>query len=385
MRPILAVLLFANLPACAEDGKAPRFESGVQPIFRAKCFACHDAKSRQASLSLETRDDLLKGGKSGAAVIPSKPVDSLLFTMVTSGKMPLGGEKLSPSELETIRKWIEGGALRDSEEKMMAKVVTEREVHAILSAKCWVCHGRTEQKAGLDLRTRAAILKGGKSGPAMVPGKPAESLLIKRVTAQEMPPPKLQEQFSVRGLTDSELAKVTNWIEAGAPPDDEKPLNVTALTDAFWAFNAPKAAPVPIVRATARVRNPIDAFVLEKLEAKGTTLSEDADRRTLMRRAYLDLIGLPPTPEEVQAYLADSNPKAYEQMIDKLLASPQYGERWARFWLDAVGYSDSEGGNSADDPRPYAWRYRDFVIRSFNSGKPFDRFLTEQIAGDELL
>ena len=289
----------------------------------------------------------------------------------------MGGEKLSASEIETIRKWIEGGALRDAEDKLIAKMVTERQVHAILSAKCWVCHGRTEQKAGLDLRTRAAILKGGKSGPAIVPGKPSDSLLIKRITAQEMPPPKLQEQFSVRGLTDSELEKITQWIAAGALADDEKPVEVSAAADpmvrekdrAFWAFTAPQRGTVPNVQAKARVRNPIDAFILEKLEAKGTSLSGDADRRTLMRRAYLDLIGLPPTPEEVQAYLADANPKAYEQMIDKLLASPQYGERWARFWLDAVGYSDSEGGTSADEPRPHAWRYRDFVIRSLNSGQ----------------
>ncbi len=388
----LVLLLCGSLSAYADEVKAPRFESGVQPIFRAKCFACHDAKSQRAGLSLESRDDLLKGGKSGAAVIPGKPVDSLLLTMVMSGKMPMGGEKLAVSEIETIRKWIEGGALRDAEDKLAAKLVAEREVHAILSAKCWVCHGRTEQKAGLDLRTRAAILKGGKSGPAIVPGKPADSLLIKRITAQEMPPPKLQEQFSVRGLTDSELEKITRWIATGAPADDEKAIDVRAAADpmvkdknrAFWAFTAPQRGTVPNVQSKARVRNPIDAFILEKLEAKGTSLSADADRRTLMRRAYLDLVGLPPTPEEVQAYLADGNPKAYEQMIDKLLASPQYGERWARFWLDAVGYSDSEGGTSADEPRPHAWRYRDFVIRSLNSGKPFDRFLTEQIAGDEL-
>ena len=390
--PFLALLLSAGVSALAEDAKWPRFESGVQPIFRAKCFACHDAKSQRASLSLETRDDLLKGGKSGAAVVPGKPVDSLLLTMVTSGKMPIGGEKLSSSEIEIIRKWIEGGALRDAEDKLAAKLVAEREVHAILSAKCWVCHGRTERKAGLDLRTRAAILKGGKSGPAIVPGKPADSLLIKRITAQEMPPPKLQAQFSVRGLTDGELEKITRWIATGALADDDRPLEFSVAADpmvtekdrAFWAFTAPQRGTVPNVQTKTRVRNPIDAFILEKLEAKGTSLSDDADRRTLLRRAYLDLIGLPPTPEEVQAYLSDQNPNAYEQMIDKLLASPHYGERWARFWLDAVGYSDSEGGTSADEPRPHAWRYRDYVIRSLNSGKPFDRFLTEQIAGDEL-
>jgi len=394
---VAALLAFGSQPVAAEEQKSPRFEANVQPLLREKCFACHDAKTKQAGLSMETRDDLLKGGKSGAVVIPGKAVDSLLLTLVNSGKMPMGGQKLADSEIEIIRKWIEGGALRDAEDSAaaatsMAKMVTEREVHAILSAKCWVCHGRTEQKAGLDLRTRSAMLKGGKSGPVVVPGKPAESLLVKRVAAQEMPPPKLQEQYSVRGLTDSELAKVTQWIAAGARADDEKAQEFTAATDpmvkdkdrAFWAFTPPQRPAVPDVHAKARVRNPIDALVIEKLEAKGAALASDADRRTLMRRAYLDLIGLPPSPEEAQAYLADPDPKAYEHLVDKLLASPRYGERWARFWLDAVGYSDSEGGSSADEPRPHAWRFRDFVIRSLNENKRFDRFLTEQLAGDEL-
>ncbi len=296
-----ALLAFDGLPVAAEEQKSPRFEANVQPLLREKCFACHDARTKQAGLSMETRDDLLKGGKSGAVVIPGKAVDSLLLTLVNSGKMPMGGQKLADSEIETIRKWIEGGALRDAEDSAaaatsMAKMVTEREVHAILSAKCWVCHGRTEQKAELDLRTRSAMLKGGKSGPVVVPGKPAESLLVKRVSAQEMPPPKLQEQYSVRGLTDSELAKITQWIAAGARADDEKAQEFTAATDpmvnnkdrAFWAFTPPQRPVTPDVHAKARVRNPIDAFVIEKLEAKGTALANEADRRTLMRRAYLD-------------------------------------------------------------------------------------------------
>ena len=138
------------------------------------------------------------------------------------------------------------------------------------------------------------------------------------------------------------------------------------------------------MRHQDRARTPIDAFLLQKLEEEGLTFSPDAEHLTLMRRVYFDVIGLPPSPEEVKAYQADTSPKVYERLVDRLLESPRYGEHWGRRWLDAAGYSDSEGQVSADAPRPYAWRYRDYVIRSFNAGKPYDRFLVEQIAGDEL-
>jgi hypothetical protein len=152
----------------------------------------------------------------------------------------------------------------------------------------------------------------------------------------------------------------------------------------FWAFRPSRPMTVPAVRHAERVRNLIDAFVLQKLEQRGLTLSAEADRLTLMRRAYLDLTGLPPEPAEVRAYLADRAADAYEKMIDRLLASPRYGERWGRYWLDLAGYADSEGKREQDLPRPHAWRYRDYVIRSFNADKPYDRFLLEQLAGDEL-
>ena len=152
----------------------------------------------------------------------------------------------------------------------------------------------------------------------------------------------------------------------------------------FWAFRPPQPLSVPEVRESARVRNPIDAFILQKLEQKGLSLSKEADPLLLMRRAYFDLSGLPPEPAEVQAFLTDRALDAYERMIDRLLASPRYGERWGRHWLDLAGYADSEGKREQDLPRPYAWRYRDYVIRAFNADKPYDRFLLEQLAGDEL-
>lgn len=346
------------------------FDTDVLPIFRAKCISCHSAKTRSGGLALETAEDALRGGKSGGAIVAGKPSDSLLLSMVAAGKMPMGGARLSEPEITAIRTWIE--------QEDRKSPIGERDVTAILGAKCWVCHGRREKMGGLDLRTHESMVRGGKSGPAVVAGKPDESLLVKRIAAQEMPPPKLQEQYSVRGLTDDELAKVRQWIADGAKPDFEKPLEVTVASDPairakdreFWAFRTPVRPDVP-----AGV-NAVDA-----LSGK---LAPAANDLTLMRRAYFDLTGLPPKPEEVSSFERDGDPKRYEKLLDRLLASRRYGERWAQHWLDAVGYSDSEGGNSGDQNRPHAWRYRDYVIRAFHSNKPYDKFLTEQLAGDEL-
>ncbi len=343
------------------------FDTDVLPIFRAKCLSCHSAKAPSGGLALETADDVLRGGKSGGAIVAGKPSDSLLLSLVAAGKMPMGGARLSDTEITAIRTWIE----REDRKPPVA----ERDVTAILAAKCWVCHGRREKMGGLDLRTQESILRGGKSGAAMVAGRPDDSLLVKRIASQEMPPPKLQEQYSVRGLTDDELAKVRQWISDGARPDFEKPIEVSVASDPairvkdreFWAFQTP-------VRPAGAG---IDSLALKPLAPR-------ANDMTLLRRAYFDLIGLPPTPEEVLAFEADKDPRRYEKLVDRLLASPRYGERWARHWLDAVGYTDSEGGNSGDQARPHAWRFRDYVIRSLNANKPYDKFLMEQLAGDEL-
>ncbi len=392
MTTIKVVALIAVMAVSGWSETPLFFEPDVQPILKENCLACHDANSPQAGLSLASRDDILKGGKSGAAVVPGKPLESLLLQMVSSGKMPLGGKPLSPEQMLAIRRWIEGGALREGETGSAKLTATEQDVQGILSAKCWVCHGRVTRQAGLDLRSRDSLLKGGKSGAVIVPGNPDESLIIRRVTAQQMPPPELQEQFSVRGLTTDELDKVRSWIARGAPASTEQQIDVAADSDPivkakdreFWSFRAPERPEVPAVRNQQAARNPIDRFLLEKLNAKGLNFAPEASRRVLIRRAYLDLIGLPPSPQDLARLLSDTRPDAYERMIDELLASPRYGERWARYWLDAVGYSDSEGGTNLDALRPHAWRYRDYVIRSLNSGKPYDRFLTEQIAGDEL-
>ncbi len=372
-----ALILVALVPALA----AADFEHDAAPLLRARCMPCHSAKVRSGGLSIETREDILRGGKSGSAIVSGRPSDSILLGQIATGKMPMGAPPMPAAEIATIRTWIETETAKPP--------VAERDVHAIFSAKCWVCHGRVEKKAGLDLRTIASLLKGGKSGAALVPGAPDSSLLVQRIAAQQMPPPKLQEQFSVRGLTDDEFDKVKRWIAEGARPDNEPVAAVDPLNDPaikakdreFWAFQAPRRAPVPVISGAT---HPIDAFVLANRGATGGPLAPPAAGGALLRRAYFDLTGLPPAPDQIAAYLSDKRANRYEALLDSLLASPRYAERSARLWLDAVGYADSEGGNNSDQARLHAWRYRDYVIRAFAANKPYDRFLTEQLAGDEL-
>src|SRR5205809_4514733 len=257
----------------------------------------------------------------------------------------------------------------------------EDSVSPVLEASCAKCHSGTSPQAGLDVRSRAGLMKGGGSGPAIVAGAPDRSLLIKRVSNGEMPP-------GGPRLTPAQLEILRSWIEAGAPARNDSPagniIGSSPAERAHWAFQSPRRPSIPTVKNAARVRSPIDAFLLAALEKQNLGFSPDAARVTLIRRAYFDLIGLPPAPQEVDLFLADTSQDAYEKVIENLLSSPRYGERWARHWLDLAGYADSEGVLAADVIRPNAWRYRDYVIRAFNSDRPYDRFITEQLAGDEL-
>jgi mono/diheme cytochrome c family protein len=260
------------------------------------------------------------------------------------------------------------------------------QVAPVLKANCLKCHGNEPKKlrGEFDLRTRAAVLKGGETGPAAVPGKPKESLLIEAINHSKdgyaMPP--------ANKLKAEEIAVLTKWVEQGLPvPADmlgtmavehPKKKEFTAEQKAYWAYQPVKRPEPPQAGA-----NPIDAFLGAKLAAKNLTPVGPADRATLIRRAYYDLTGLPPTPEQIDAFVADADPKAWEKLIDRLLASPQYGEKWGKYWLDVVRFAETNG-YERDGPKPNAWRFRDYVIRSFNEDKPYDRFIREQIAGDEL-
>jgi hypothetical protein len=243
--------------------------------------------------------------------------------------------------------------------------------------------------ANLDLKSRADALKGGQHGPAIIPGNAAASNLYRHVTGQEQPRMPLGGK-----LSDEEIAVLKAWIDNGAEWDpsvvirkpDSTPAAGKQFTEAqrkFWAFQKIVKHEVPAVKARGWVRTPIDAFILAQLEEKHLQPNPPADKLTLIRRAYFDLIGLPPTPEQVQAFLSDPSPKAFEKVVDELLASPHYGERWGRHWLDLARYADTQGFK-ADETRPNMWRYRDYVIQAFNQDRPYDRFIKEQIAGDEL-
>ena len=267
----------------------------------------------------------------------------------------------------------------------------ESKIRPVLVANCVKCHGPEKQKSGLRLDSRAALLAGGEQGPSIIPGKADESLLIAAVRHEDdlkMPPSKK--------LPVDQVADLTRWITMGAPwpgSTDAEPASTStirksglAITDkdrAHWAFQSIKRPSSPSVHNLAWVANPIDAFILAKLDAKGLRPSPPASKLELARRLYYDLTGLPPTPREAEAFISNPSPNAYEQLVDRLLDSPHYGEKWGRHWLDLVRYAETNS-YERDNPKPSAWRFRDYVIKSFNADKPIDRFISEQLAGDEI-
>lgn len=265
-----------------------------------------------------------------------------------------------------------------------SKRTFEADVRPILKAHCFHCHGEEGKLEGnLDVRLVRLLEAGGDSGPVIVAGKAGRSYLIERIENGEMPP-------GEKKLSPEELRVIREWINQGTRTARPEPTSADqlAFTDeerAFWSFQPVVAPPVPETMEIDRVRTPVDAFVLNRLERAGLRFSPDADRRTLIRRAYFDLLGLPPSPEEVDNFVNDSKPQAWSRLLDQLLASEHYGERWAQHWLDVAGYADSDGYSEKDRVRESAWKYRDYVIRSMNADKPFDQFLVEQLAGDELV
>ncbi|MCG3196252.1 MAG: hypothetical protein GHCLOJNM_00724 [bacterium] len=262
------------------------------------------------------------------------------------------------------------------------KVEFTADIRPILESKCFSCHGAAKQRAGFRLDTRAGLLAGGNTGPAVAPGDSTRSLLVRYVAGVDpdviMPP-------EGDPLTPEQVGLLRAWIDQGVEwPDDGGAPAKSALTSKtdHWSFHPPVRPDLPSVRNSAWPRSPIDYFVLARLEQEGLSPSPEADRHTLARRLSLDLIGLPPTPEEADAFALDSSAGAYERYVERLLASPHYGERWARHWLDLARYADTNGFEK--DRVRSIWPYRDWVIRAFNEDMPFDRFTIEQIAGDML-
>ncbi|OWK43493.1 DUF1549 domain-containing protein [Fimbriiglobus ruber] len=262
----------------------------------------------------------------------------------------------------------------------------EKKIRPVLVGKCYSCHSESAEKikGGLTLDTRAGLRKGGESGPALVPGAPKKSLLIHALrgtdNSAQMPP---KEK-----LTEDTIADFEKWIAMGAPDPRGKAgaKNANAAIDieqgrTHWAFQPPKAAAVPAVKNVAWPKTDADRFLLAKLEEKGLTPASDADKRAILRRVTFDLTGLPPTPEELDEFLNDNSPNAFAKVVDRLLASPAFGETWGRHWLDVARYAESSG-KEQNIVYPHAWRYRDYVIQAFNKDKPYARFLREQLAGD---
>ncbi len=253
----------------------------------------------------------------------------------------------------------------------------ESDVLPLLNRRCFQCHGEAVRMGELDLRTPASILKGGSQGPALRWGSAEDSLLFQRVADQSMP-------MGADKLSPPEMNLLRAWIDAGAPgPDSEIPGKTATRGSKHWAFTPLNSKGIPRVESVEQVVTSVDAFVLRKLEKMGIEPAPLVDRGALVRRLFLSLIGLPPTQEEMGAFLRDSALDAAERLVEDLLSRPQYGERWARRWLDVARFAESNG-YERDGTKPHAWRYRDYVIDAFNQDKPFDRFLTEQLAGDEI-
>jgi hypothetical protein len=252
----------------------------------------------------------------------------------------------------------------------------------VLKKRCIECHNAQKSRGGLDLSSREAVLRGGDQGPAVIAGRAGKSLIVEQVSGTKPAMPRKGEPLSAQ-----EIADLRRWIDDGAPWPKTITLNDGGkpLVDGNWWSLRPLTRPaLPEIRnPKSPIRNPIDRFIVAELEKQGLKLSPEADRRTLIRRLTFDLHGLPPTPEEIDAFEKDTSPDAYEKLIDRLLASERYGERWGRHWLDIVHYADTHGYDK-DKRRDHAWPYRDYVIKAFNTDKPFGRFIREQLAGDVL-
>lgn len=397
------ISLIAVLMPMAVAAEEPRFEKSVLPILTKYCFTCHGQSSPKLGLDLRTAASAMKGSHNGPVIVKGSPDQSLLWRKVSSRAMPpaIYGQKVPDSDLDIIRTWIAAGAPSDEPTGATAKEAGEqharfdRDLAPIFSSRCVQCHGQQKPMAGLDLRTSASVLKGGANGPVIVEGFSERSLLVRRIASHSMPP-----AGAGAPLKETEIRAIREWIDRGnfsettSDNSPDRPLtameapSISAEQRRFWSFQKPVAAPIPNVRARSRVRTPIDSFVLAKLESQGLNFSAEAPDSNLLRRAYIDLTGLLPTPAQIAEFHSDTAPGAYERLVDRLLDSPHYGERWGRLWLDAAGYVDTTGKDFDPTKTEYAegmWRYRDYVIQSINRDKPWDRFLTEQVAGDELV
>jgi mono/diheme cytochrome c family protein len=442
----------AASPAGSKPGTPEFFTQKVVPILDDNCYTCHQ-DDKKGGLRLDSYDAIRKGGKSGAIIVPGDLEASLIIKMIRrQGKLKMPPKvALEPAEVAVLEAWVKAGAVGANAGESMsmpaastaaaaapsaptatatdvakaspaemdkpkpaagasvvkASVATtahaqgamsnedffENNIRPIFANNCSSCHIESTS-GGLKLDSRESMLKGGDLGPVLVPGDPEKSLFItavRQTTKLKMP----------KGgkLTPQEVADLTQWVKNGAVWPKSAPgtvfsasLKTGIITDkqrAFWSFQPLKVVAVPETKDSHWAKTPIDKFVLAKMQEGGIKPSAQADKRTLIRRATYDLTGLPPTPEEVDAFVKDKSPHAWESLIDRLLASPKYGERWGRHWLDVARYAEDDVRGLDPKGRGYmpfsgAYRYRDWVIKSFNQDMPYDQFLRLQIAGDKI-
>lgn len=404
MKSCIPVILLAPLVAFAEidASKLPPvaktfdFDRDVRPIFERSCVECHGAEKQKGKFRLDARDYLLAGSENGEMVKPGKSAESALIHAVArldedSAMPPKKDKALTPEQVGKLRAWIDAGArypegfvIRNTaveafklESKDLAKLPPPahrpvdflKEIQPIFAEHCYSCHGPHRQEAGFRLDHKATVMAGGELGKALVPGKSDESLLIHFVAGLR-PEGKMPRKGDP--LSADQIGLLRAWIDQGANFPDSASVVLVEKKD-HWAFKPP-------MKPTGG--KSVDDFISARLKKEGLAFSPEADKSTLLRRVHLDLTGLPPTVEELDAFLADKAPGAYERVVEKLLVSPHYGERWGRHWLDVARYADSDGYEK-DKPR-IAHFYRDWVVGAFNRDLPYDQFLIEQFAGDEL-
>jgi len=382
----------------AGSGQKADFERDIEPVLRVYWYACHSREKAQAQLRLDSEAAALRGGVSGKIILQSKSGDSLLVRRLLGFgdalRMPLGAGPLPAEKINLIPAGIDQEPTPRADSPISQAVLEPHASHPqstaasdlfvaqirpILAARCYSCHGSDVQQNGLRLDSLAAALKGSASGRVILPGDSEKSPLVRRLYGLERP----QMPYGGPALSANQISLIRRWIDQGTPgPDSTERVIAASKPVKHWAYVKPMRPNLPSFTNAAWCRNPIDTFVLARLEKERLSPSPEADRATLIRRLSLDLIGLPPTIPEVDAFLADKSPDAYEKVVDRLLASPHYGERWARPWLDLARYADTNGWE-ADHTRT-AWKYRDWVISALNQDMPFKEFTIEQIAGDML-
>jgi len=436
-----AILRFSSTPVAHAAGAAPAqlpltaeqsafFEKNVRPVLAESCYGCHSAATKAAGgLRVDDRDALLKGGKDGPAIVPGDAANSLLLKRLIlpdndTHRMPKGDDPLAKAVVANLTAWINDGApwpapsaeaaVANAETRaVVAKATTDlqaigavkaketpeqvayfqKEVKPILVKHCYTCHSDAFKAAGgLRLDTTIGIETGGNAGPAVIAGEPDASPLLKRILVAN---PKRRMPKDSPALSDNEIATLRTWIKNGAalPDESEKPPALSAkLARTYekeradhWAFQPLTHPQVPRMtgKGAGWATSDIDRFVLASLNEKEMTPVGDVGPEALIRRVTYDLIGLPPTPAAVAAFRRHHSERDYARLVDNLLASPQYGERWGRHWLDIARYAESSGP-SRNMPYPHAWKYRDYVIESVNKDIPYNRFIQEQIAGDLL-